>query len=283
MSTKQNVILVPTDFSDASSHALEYAIEIAKICGYSLTILHILEDLPVDEYSKKMLHSSFIFRDISKRLEGEANRVTETMGVPCNFLIKEGNIFDHIGSTASEVGANLLLMGTHGVQGIQHLTGGFAARVIENTPVPCIVVQKQSSFRPYNRVVLPLDFANDTKPLEEWAIWVANRFNADIYLVISEANLPLSHQKVDLSLHQLQERLKSEGILFFQTSFKSKGEDFSKDVIDYASEIEAELIVIDQSKISTGFQVGKEEQKIITNPLGISVMCLNSKGDRLPG
>src|ERR1700722_9885347 len=182
--TKKKIILVPVDFSEASDIAIECAIELAKVFNSEIVLLNIFENVPVDEASRKQLQSQFIYRDILKRLEKEAEKITKNEKVNAGFLIKEGNIFDHIGKAAVEVGANLMVMGTHGIKGVQHITGSYAARVITNTPVPVIVVQKKTHYKIIKNIVVYVDLTKDSKALENWAIYYSKVFGANIHIVI---------------------------------------------------------------------------------------------------
>src|SRR5665213_1141002 len=113
---KKNVIIVPVDFSEASEIAIHSAVELAKVFNFEIVLLNIFENVPVDEVAKKQMQSQFVYRDILSRLQNEADNIIKNEKIKAQFLIKEGNIFDHIGKTAEEVGANLMVMGTHGIK-----------------------------------------------------------------------------------------------------------------------------------------------------------------------
>ena len=58
-------------------------------------------------------------------------------------IIRKGNIFEDIGDVAKEIGARLIIMGTHGIKGIQKLVGSYALKVILHSEIPFIITQKK--------------------------------------------------------------------------------------------------------------------------------------------
>jgi hypothetical protein len=74
-------------------------------------------------------------------------------------MIRIGNFINEIGNAASEVGAQLIIMGTHGPRGlIQSIRGGDAMKVITHSEKPFIVVQEKGIKETgYDNIVVPMD------------------------------------------------------------------------------------------------------------------------------
>ena len=99
-------------------------------------------------------------------------------------IVRVGNIFDDIGDAASEVGANLIFMGTHGASGWQKVTGSYALKVITNSSVPFIVVQDEMmKDSGYDSIVVPLDLNKETKQKLEIVGSVAHYFDSEVHLI----------------------------------------------------------------------------------------------------
>ena len=273
--TQNKIIIVPIDFSEASEIAVECAIELSKVFNSEIILLNIFENVPVDEASRKQLQSQFIYRDILKRLEKEAERITKEEKVNTGFLIKEGNIFDHIGKAAMDVGANLMVMGTHGIKGVQHITGSYAAKVIMNTPTPVIVVQKKSNYHPIKNIVVYVDLTKDTKALENWASYYAKVFDATIHLVISEEMKKMVLMKAEYTLAQIEVFFKESNVKYTIKTLPTDHGDFIKMISQYASDTNSGLIMIEQKKDVDQYIVGKDEQALLSNPHQIPVFCVN--------
>ena len=104
-------ILFPTDFSEASHYALAYAVEMKKILGAELEIVHILFD--------------------------EGNIVAfyiPQMGMPMIIKEAENGSFD------------MIIIGTHGRTGLEHvLFGSTAELVVRKAPCPVLTVRPKGS------------------------------------------------------------------------------------------------------------------------------------------
>jgi nucleotide-binding universal stress UspA family protein len=135
-------ILVPTDFSTDADAALEYAMPLARTLHAQLTLLHVIEPLPVG--SIDALPASFLLdleAKITDLMASYHKRVT-TAGVPCDYTIIYGVPFHVIVETARTAHADLIIMGTHGRTGLRHvLLGSVAERVVRLAPCSVLVVR----------------------------------------------------------------------------------------------------------------------------------------------
>jgi|RhiMethySRZTD1v2_1073278.scaffolds.fasta_scaffold22451_2 nucleotide-binding universal stress UspA family protein len=150
-----NQILVPTDFSPTSDLALDYAREIAQRFGASLHLLHVLED--------PFVHGPFasdIFidetADVRRAILEEAKarlarRVRRREGevAAASAEIVSGHSAATIVTHARELGADLIVMGTHGRTGLAHLLiGSVAERVFRTSPCPVMTVRMPVAAEP---------------------------------------------------------------------------------------------------------------------------------------
>jgi nucleotide-binding universal stress UspA family protein len=142
--TLPKTILVPTDFGDASQSAVDYAVALAKKLGANLVIVHTYE-IPVVGFPDGAM---VITADLGERiLEGaqagldkEVARVS-TSGLALRSMIKQGDAWRCILDAADEVGADLIVMGTHGRKGLPRvLIGSVAEKVVRTATVPVLTV-----------------------------------------------------------------------------------------------------------------------------------------------
>ena len=105
----KSVILVPTDFTTVGSSAIDYATQLAGILKAKIIIMHVVAK---DSEAAKAVMA----------LEGIASRLRGN-GFDADHTIAIGNIFDDIGRVAKDVNAGLIVMGTHGVKGMQKIMG----------------------------------------------------------------------------------------------------------------------------------------------------------------
>ena len=95
-------------------------------------------------------------------------------------MVREGSIFSTIGEVSNELEASLIIMGTHGMQGIQKITGSWALKVTVTTKAPVIIVQDSPKRDTIQRLVFPLDFKKENKEKIGWACFIGKAFNAKV-------------------------------------------------------------------------------------------------------
>ena len=142
-----NSILFATDFSDASGPASDYAITLAKLTGAQLHVLHVINEL--DEHQRVMIPRE-AFLVLEKELEVQAVRELDCF---CKGPASEisttthavvGSAFQKILETGTKVNADLIVMGTHGRTGMEHvIVGSTAERVVRRSKIPVLTVRGQ--------------------------------------------------------------------------------------------------------------------------------------------
>ena len=141
-------ILVPTDFSDFSRKALEYALALAETHGAEILLLHVVPPMTyayepgvvaanVSELDESVHRSC---REKMDELQG-----TAVAGrVPCRTSIRDGAPFVEICRTAREEEMDLIVIATHGYTGLKHvLLGSTAEKVVRKAPCPVLTVKEK--------------------------------------------------------------------------------------------------------------------------------------------
>jgi nucleotide-binding universal stress UspA family protein len=131
-------ILMSTDFSAASASALELAVELARAFDAKLTLLHIWE-LPIYPYMDFMLNSAVIAEVEDAATKGLARALAELQKTMpgAQSKLKTGLPWQGILEATEELGADLVVMGTHGRQGLSRMTlGSVAEKVVRQSKVP---------------------------------------------------------------------------------------------------------------------------------------------------
>lgn len=137
-------ILCPVDFSDTSNHAVRYAAELAVPLGAELHLLHVYQ-LPMytmpdgallagPETAQRVMETSQeSLGKLAEELPGE---------LTVNTHLCEGVPHAEVNRLVKELGADLVVMGTHGRTGLGHLLlGSVAERVVRTAVVPVLTVR----------------------------------------------------------------------------------------------------------------------------------------------
>lgn len=140
-----NTILFATDFSESSEHAFTYALSLAEKYGARLLVMHVINE-PVDLRGFYVPHISF--EKLEQEIEEGAQKIMEKF---CRTRIQGFNNFDtcivngipyeEIIKKADAEKVSMIVMGTQGRKGIDHLLfGSTAERVVRGAPCPVLTV-----------------------------------------------------------------------------------------------------------------------------------------------
>ena len=136
-------ILVPTDFSESSRHAVDYAVSLAEEFHSEITLLHVVEELAVgyagDLFPVPMAE---VFDEISSYARKELQRLAsevQASGVKVRESIVQGKAAHEILRVAREEHFDLVVLGTHGRGVLDHaLFGSTTERVVRKAPCPVL-------------------------------------------------------------------------------------------------------------------------------------------------
>ncbi|MFQ5597689.1 MAG: universal stress protein [Nitrospiria bacterium] len=136
-------ILIPTDFSDLSKEAIDIALPLAKQFGASVVFLHVLERMEgrEDEEARFNEGDGYLW-DRSRALLDDLVGQTEQKGMSASAEIGKGTPYVEILRTAEKIGADLIMMGTHGRKGLDRvLLGSQAEKVVRMASCPVTTIK----------------------------------------------------------------------------------------------------------------------------------------------
>ena len=143
-------LLVPHDFSACATHAVGLAADLAKAHGARLMVLHVSQ-LPANVAPDALItpsgeRTSVRVDDYVTRGAGrELDRIAEPLrkdGLSVETFAVTGDVAAEIVATAKAKGADAIVMGTHGREGLSHLMlGSVAEKVIRRSHVPVVTVR----------------------------------------------------------------------------------------------------------------------------------------------
>jgi nucleotide-binding universal stress UspA family protein len=137
--------LVPHDFSDDAQAALDTAVELARRLGAQLHLLHAYQQ-PVDVLSP---YGVSVPANLGPELRAAALARLRQIAEPfaelrTEVLAVEGPPASVIAEQAEALGADLVVMGTHGRTGLRHLLlGSVAERTVRSAPCPVLTVKSR--------------------------------------------------------------------------------------------------------------------------------------------
>jgi universal stress protein A len=138
--------LVPIDLSAYADQALAYAIRLASTLEARLTLLHVMQPLPMAGVDMGVtLPATYLQEveaEVQRSMEAALARVTAA-GLTGEQVVLYGVPFQEIVDTAKARQVDLIIMGTHGRTGLLHvLLGSVAEKVVRLAPCSVLVVRQ---------------------------------------------------------------------------------------------------------------------------------------------
>lgn len=178
-------LLVASDFSPQSLHAVDRAWQVAGAGGFALTLLHALELERIEPLAQWLgAGTAGLHERLHEAARGELARLSAARGAAGAALVDvkvvDGLASDEIHRNATAIDAALLVLGAHGEGFVRRvLMGSTASRVLRRSRHPVLLV-KHPCEGAYRRVLVALDFA----PASIDALHVARRLLPAAHLVL---------------------------------------------------------------------------------------------------
>ena len=139
-------ILFPTDFSEQSHAALDYASQLAAICQAELHIIYVHDTRNAAAISGDASTYSCVLSDIDRReLQDRLASQQPGANVHCVHHFVKGVPADEILGLAEEAGIDLIVMSSHGRSGLMRvLMGSVAENVVRHAKCPVLIVKQPS-------------------------------------------------------------------------------------------------------------------------------------------
>lgn len=268
----KNSILVPTDFSEVCNNAFNHACDIAKILNIKVVALHIITPETKSYLESQNLDTT----SLETRLKDYVHGKKAEFEVETDYILREGSIFDEIGSISKEINSSFIFLGTHGKVGFQRLTGSYALKVVNSTEIPSVVVQKKPT-KPggYKNIIFPVKAFSENLQKVKYAVDLATIFKSTIHLVPKYESDKYAKAQLLGDINHIQKIFEENGIQYNKQLPEEGAGNFSKQVIDYAVINDADLIMIVTSSSATLPMFDSADEQIIYNTSQIPVMCIN--------
>ena len=182
-------ILVPTDLSELSKIAVQYALKIVNKLGGTLTVLHVVTIIQPTRATMRLQLKSLEkeLMDTSREdMEAFVKTITKQLKteVSINVKVAKGTSFnDTVKREAKKLRTGLIVMGTKGASGLRkYVLGSNTASVIEVSHVPVLAVPELGEFKSFKNVVYATDLKNVQKELKTLIPYL-EKFNSTVHLL----------------------------------------------------------------------------------------------------
>jgi nucleotide-binding universal stress UspA family protein len=242
-------ILVPFDFSDEAKNALGAAQTLARKSGAAITLLHVIEDPNVNlikvtgEAHFDPIDALFVkkYREVVIEKLDKLTRDVSFDEIKISYKIDLDNAFSSISKHIAAHESNLIVMGTKGATGLgEVLVGSVTEKTVRYAKCPVIVVKGKADLSNIKSIIYATDLKEDQSQIIEELKEFQKFFGATLHLVKVFNSNWTTLGEVKERVKQFVERFEIENY----TIAIQRESDFSEAIMDYATEIDADMIAI---------------------------------------
>lgn len=262
-------ILIPVDFSDTSMLAIKHGRALAQKTNAGIYLLHVVN---VQFVSQNMflpsvsLDQSLIEKKANDRLTELANEIAKEYDILVHTIIKTGSPSTEVSKVAKEIGASLIVMGTHGYSPLEELViGSTALKVITKAHCPTMAMSSDATQIGYKTIVLPIDNTVNSRQKVHFTLEFAKRFDATVYVVGLLSNDEADEKPaMELILHQIKVLAKEKNVKI-ESEILSNVSNRANATVKFVEKVDGDVIVImtDQDAELSGFFLGPYSQQVI--------------------
>ena len=264
-------ILVPIGFSEQSIIALGQAFNLAKIKNSDVVLLSVIEGQSMIESLFLDDKSDELKAKVKSKLEDIASIYSSKYGVDVDTMVAKGRVYEEVNKVADMISADLIVMGTNGVNSKSKFIGSNAEKVVRLSKCPVITIKGKSHRDGCENIILPLDLEKQTKEKVTYALEYARYWDATIRIVsvILRDNNDV-RSKLIKNIKQVEQFILDAGVKC--TSEIIEGEkkitlgDF---VFDYEKKFDADMIMI----------MTKKEELTLSNNISVTARYIINNSD----
>jgi len=265
-------ILSPYDFSAESDFAIEYLIGLAKLFNYSVEILNIFDSGTL----KFMKENNLDKNALEDKIRQMSADLQEKHGIMSNYLIKNVPI-KRIRKISLKEQVSFTMLGIS--KPFKSSKG--IIKVITTSPVPAFVVQKGTPFKPFRKILFPLDDSMSSRQKAGWALKFAKALgDATVYIyTISPAALKSKERefKQYKVIESCEHFFTRNGVKFVTETSQGSYKDYPFEIKKYAEKIEADMYIIMVRPKRMFSLVDPIDLQLIYNQQKIPLLCVNQR------
>jgi nucleotide-binding universal stress UspA family protein len=256
-------IMVATDFSEATDRALDYAVSLARRFGSRIYLTHVItfeghELMEPDLAAPTVVDLRRLAEEGTKKIESSGR----LSGVPYQVVIEEGKLWTGIEALLKKYEIDLLVLGTHGLGGIDKvLIGSSAEELFRQVQVPVLTVGPGAKGEPlreteFKNILFATDFGKWAEREAAFAFALAQEHRAKLTMLHVFANVkqttsPDAVRERDRITRLLKELLPTEFEVLCKPDYQVAYGEPGEEILRTAQATKADLIVMGAKKGQT--------------------------------
>jgi nucleotide-binding universal stress UspA family protein len=283
MGTEIKSILIPTDFSDLSTNALQVAVKMAQRHEAKLLIVHVVHTYyMIDRGGKQVIGSETVQENINNakiKLDELQISLHEEFSITIETKISTESLLDTINDLVAIEQVDLVVMGTSGRQNIKQLIlGSNSYNILLNANCSVLLIPENFKKTSFKKILFPVRVNHELDQKADLSILLANKNNGGINLLGVGHLDKMEEVKKDYIAMKRNLKLKSAE---YESEFQLS-HDNAEVIIQAAIDKESDIIILaDEDEDSWKSFMADNFFKKMINGTNIPLLIVKSKLDRI--
>lgn len=283
MGTEIKSILIPTDFSDLSTNALQVAVKMAQRHEAKLLIVHVVHTYyMIDRGGKQVIGSETVQENINNakiKLDELQISLHEEFSITIETKISTESLLDTINDLVAIEQVDLVVMGTSGRQNIKQLIlGSNSYNILLNANCSVLLIPENFKKTSFKKILFPVRVNHELDQKADLSILLANKNNGGINLLGVGHLDKMEEVKKDYIAMKRNLKLKSAE---YESEFQLS-HDNAEVIIQAAIDKESDIIILaDEDEDSWKSFMADNFFKKMINGTNIPLLIVKSKLNRI--
>lgn len=137
-------VLVPVDGSDNSYRALEAALLLSEKLGSSITVVNVMEQVPITHIESEKLLSELLeaYKKENQEILSKCSNIATEKGLSIKTLLLQGNPASVILDYSKKEKFDLVIMGSRGMGKFKQLIlGSVSSKIVHHSPCAILLIR----------------------------------------------------------------------------------------------------------------------------------------------
>lgn len=260
MPQNYKTILIAYDHSNAAQIAAKKAVEIGRKFN-------------------SVFQTVFVMTSRNDKDAPDAQAYIEALekvqNVSLNFKIHSGSPTQVIVQEQKDNRPDLVVMGSHGMEGFMpQFLGSTAYKVANSCDCPVLIIPEAAKDFNFKNILVPVDSSSETRQKFSYASALANVFGSVVHILgVSKHKDSETQKYVNVYVSQAEDFMKNRGVQY--GSSMQLGQSVSSTLIEYAGKMNCGIIFTMTENESAGFMLGPSAMRLV-NSSPYPVFCIHN-------
>lgn len=267
---KKESIIILWDFTETADNALLHAVQLAKGTDNTLVLFNVVSGGGLFGSKSKVEENR---KNLEQKLNAVKEEIIKKHNITPDVVVSDNGVAKGLKEVYEQTNANLLIMGKEFISEAGGVSFKDILKYSTDLNLPVIQINSKPSHSKYSEIVVPLDHNKKYKEKLHWIIFLSKYYNFNVNIIKAHSSDDLLKKQMSNNVFFTKKMLDNKKIVYGIKTAK-KQQSFSDEILRFAHDIEADLIVVMTPEYNSYIQ----KSNGVENPT-VPIMCINPRPD----